>query len=308
MKLLPVKEKQKEWIEQSCIRLWLVVFILNCLLNVQAQEPKVLIRGLTPINPDDPKGLQLGPGVPRVVDTNGNVIELDVTFTTKEYQRAAFNLVLEEANRVAREMELSENLPITVSNITGAYISPFGCSYRTKAIGNITTSNYTYYVSEDKKFNQLDTVNYDQTCLQLEKQKLPINLLDTNAPYQLATQWLASASMDVNGLNRYCKAHVVLTPFWNGLSRLGDTPEYDFVPIYLVWWSSPEEEAEGRNDAAYVELFLPTKKLLQLCVDDPKYIARKPLIFTNLPSLFPGTARILTNHPPKVQVVGPPPT
>jgi len=59
---------------------------------------------------------------------------------------------------------------------------------------------------------------------------------------------------------------------------------------------------------ADVELFLPTKKLLQLDVDDPKYILRKPLVFTNLASLFPGTGRVtgFTNFPPSAPLHGGP--
>lgn len=277
------------------IRVWIAVCILNCILNAPSQEPRPLVQGLTPVNPDDPKGLQLGLGVPRTVDTNGNVVYLDVTFTTKEYQQAAFNLVLQEANRVAREMQLPEHLPITESNITEAYISPFGSSYRTKAIGNVTTSNYIYKVNEGRKFSGLGIVDYNQTCLKLTQPKLPISLMDTNDAYQLATQWLAAASMDVNSLNRDCKVHVALAPYWNSLARLGDMPERSFVPIYIVWWSPSEKQPKWRNDSAYVELFLPTKKLLQLNVDSPEYILRKPLVFTNLSSLFPGTAQILTN-------------
>lgn len=274
-------------------KLLVVICILSCLVNVHAQKMVRALNFIKPLDPDDPKGLALPPGVPRTVDTNGNVIALDVAFSSTQYQRAAFKLVLEEANRVAREMQLPENLPITVSNITEAYISPFGCSYRTKAIGNITTSNYVYYVSKDKKFNNLGIVNYDQTCLKLIKQKLPVNQLDTNAAYQLATQWLESASMDVKGLNRDCKLHIAVSAYWNGLGHIGDVPMDHFVPMYYIWWTSPENDAAGHGDVAYVELYLPTKQLLQLDVHDTKYILRKQLVFPDLASLFPGKAPIL---------------
>jgi len=52
-------------------------------------------------------------------------------------------------------------------------------------------------------------------------------------------------------------------------------------------------------------LFLPTKKLIQMSVHDPKYILRQPLVFTNLSSLFPGTGRI-TVLPKPSGVVGSP--
>ena len=127
---------------------------------------------------------------------------------------------------------------------------------------------------------------------------MPIAQMDTNAAYQLAIKWLMAAHMDVKGLNHDCKARVALSPSWNGLADLGDIPQKDFVPIYYVWWTPLENDAPG-NSPAQVELYLPTKSLLQFDVYDPKYILRKPLVFTNLAVLFPGVAPIHTNYPVK---------
>lgn len=269
----------------------LVSFFLSCHFSILAQLPP---RN-QPIDLDDPKGVQLGPGVPRTVDTYGNVIYIDLDFTTRQYEQAALKLIIQEANRVAEEMQLPENLPITESNIAAEYIGTFGFNYRTRKLGGIATTNYAYFVSSDYKFNNLCIADYDQTCLNLAKQKLPIDKIDTNAAYQLATQWLASASMDVGGLNRDCTAHSALS-LWNPIGHLGQKPKISFVPIYFVWWTSPQNDAERFGSVAYVELYLPTKKLLQLDVDGPQYILRKPLLFTNLASLFPGTARVFTNR------------
>ena len=145
--------------------------------------------------------------------------------------------------------------------------------------------------------------NYDKTCFALQDDgSYPIGLLDTKTPYQLATQWLASLSIDVKGLNHDSKPRVELSPFWNGLSKLGQKPKKSFVPIYFVWWKPKSE------DGAYVELFLPKKMLIQLSVEDPKYILRKELVFTNLAALFPGTALITSNGPVKPQLIPPPGT
>jgi len=272
-------------------------YIMICLLTVAAKESSPFVP--KPICPDDPKGRNLPPGVPRTVDTNGNVIYMDINFTTKQYRQAAIKLILQEANLVAKELQLPEQLPITVTNLTEAAITPFGFNYQRKGVGSVSTKNYVYYVTKDNKFNELGVANYDQTCLDLKRQLLPIEQMNTNEAYQLAIQWLAAASMDVNGLNRDCKAHVALSPFWNGLASLGQKPTKRFVPIYYVWWTTPKNDAEGYGGVARVELFSPTKKLLELSVDDPKYILRKPLVFTNLESLFPGTAPItvFTNFP-----------
>lgn len=244
-------------------------------------------------------GRPLPPGVPRTVETNGKVVYIPETFTTKLYQAAAFQLVLQEANQVAKDMQLPEELPVTETNVTGAYIGSFGYNYSVRSIGDVTTKNYYYGVLRGDKFSHIIVANYEQTCMKLQDgNKLPIAQMDTNAAYQLAIKWLAAAHMDVKGLNRDCKAHIALSPRENGVMNLGDVPEKEFVPMYYLWWTSPENDAHG-DDSAYVELYLPTKSLLQFVVNDPKYILRRPLVFTNLAALFPGVAPIHTNYPVK---------
>jgi hypothetical protein len=125
----------------------------------------------------------------------------------------------------------------------------------------------------------------------------PISKINTNAAYQLATQWLAAVRMDVAGLNRDCRVSVTVD------NAYVQAPAGKFVPIYWVSWVPTN--CEGLS-AASVRLFTPTKTLLDLKVDDQKYILRKPLVFTNLSELFPGAARIHTYYPPKtIQTIGP---
>ena len=73
-------------------------------------------------------------------------------FTTKAYRDEAFRLVLQEANRVATELRLPEKLPITETDLVTRFISSFGYAHAKQAIGNVTTRNYTYYISEGNKF------------------------------------------------------------------------------------------------------------------------------------------------------------
>jgi hypothetical protein len=284
-----------------------LIGLSSCVLSAREKMPTP-----KPLRLDDPKGLELPPGVPRLIDTNGNVISIDHGFTTPQYQYAAAQLLLEEANRVAEEMRLpDEVLPITETNVTELHAYSFGFSYVRKSMGGVVcTSNYVYLVGRGNKFSGLVVAGYDQVCLKHAKSSVPLMQMDTNAAYQLATQWLATVSVDVNGLNRDCKAHVAVSSDWNGLAKLGQVPRKDFTPIYYVWWTTPKNDAEGFGGPVDVELFLPTKKLLQMHVDDPKYVLRKPLAFTNLASLFPGTGQItiltddgftvLTNKPPPV--------
>jgi len=84
----------------------------------------------------------LPPNVPSQFDINGRPNMSAITFTTKAYQEEALEKVIEEANQVAKELQLPNELPITKSNIVKSFIPPFGFAREKEAIGNITTSNY----------------------------------------------------------------------------------------------------------------------------------------------------------------------
>jgi hypothetical protein len=252
----------------------------------------------------------LPPGVPRIVNPDGSLCFVEPAFTTREFRNEALRLVIEEANKVAKELNLPESFPITRTNLMDAFISGFGYMLDRRAVGTITTSNYWYGIGRDYKFSGLTVANYDARCFEYrDKYRLPVSQIDTNAAYHLAMQWLAAAGMDVNGLNRDCEARVAVSPYWNGLDKLGEKPrEQTFAPIYYVWWRSAKNRADEQDGPASVELLLPTKTLIQLSVDDPKYILRKPVVFTNLAALFPGKATIKTNWPVKPEIIdlGPP--
>jgi hypothetical protein len=196
-------------------------------------------------------------------------------FTTKAYQNEAMRLVLQEANRVAEQLQLPEQLPITEANVIKAFINPFGYAYAKKAIGNVTTSRYAYYVSQGNMLSYIESPHQDEQCRRFQASHTwPISRMDTNQAYQLATQWLAAASMDVEALNRDCSVTVELDKAYV------HPPAGKFVPVYDVGWS------KGQRGIASVRVFTPTKQLLQLRVEDAKYILRPPLVFTNLASLL----------------------
>ena len=264
------------------------VFVSICLL--------LFIKDLQAI--DD-----LPPGVPRVVNPDGSLFYIDIGFTTSEFQNEALRLVIKEANKAARDLQLHESLPILRTNLTHAFVSSFGyVCVRGGTIGNITTSNYWYGVERGYKFSDLTIANYDAYYVEYRSDKylLPIQRMDTNAAYQLAAQWLTALHMDVKGLNQDCKLHIDLATEMNSSKR----NDGKFTPLYYIWW----EPKGGRYQVggASVELYLPTKTLLQLSVDDPKYILRPPIVFTNLAALFPGKAAITTNKPVPLQYISAP--
>jgi hypothetical protein len=128
---------------------------------------------------------ELPPGVPRGVDTNGDVVTIPMEFTTKLFHDAALDLVLQEANQVARELQLPEELPITRSNIVTGYIDEFGWYYLQKQVGNVTTKNYTYCVSVDDKFSYLEGTHRDEQGWKYSAEySWPVSQIDTNLAYQ----------------------------------------------------------------------------------------------------------------------------
>jgi hypothetical protein len=231
---------------------------------------------------------ELPPRVPNPIGPNGKYTR-SMMFTTRAYQDEALWLILQEANRVAEQLQLPEQLPITETNIVKAFINPFGYAYVKKAVGNVTTKNYVYYVSQGNKFSYLESPHQDELCHKFQADcTLPTSQIDTNAALDLANKWLSAASMDVKALGRDCSVKVELD------AAYVHPPVGKFVPVYYVGWS--EKSADGKSVAS-VRLFLPTKALLQLRVEDPKYILRPPLVFTNLAALFPGKATTTTNKP-----------
>ena len=223
----------------------------------------------------------LPPGVPNPIGPDGKYSRA-MTFTTKAYQAEALRLVLQEANSVAQQLRLPEQLPITQSNIVKAFISPFGYAHARKAIGNVTTRSYAYYVSRDNKFSYLEGTHQDADCRRYQKlYTWPLSQLDTNQACNLALEWLAALPVDVQALNRDCA--MVAGPEKDYVQP----PQEKFVPVYYIHWRKRQGDQASVAD---VRLFTPTKTLLQLRVEDPKYILRPPLVFTNLSFLLSQTS------------------
>jgi hypothetical protein len=193
------------------------------------------------------------------------------------YEREAIELMLAEANQVALELQLSESLPITKKALTSLFITPPQFAVEMEAVGTVGTSNYIYYMSRGNKFSSLDLINQETYCHKLiNEYQWPITKIDTNYAYQVATQWLAAVSMDVAALNRDSKVCIrVSGP--RGIGR-----RKNFTPIYSVFWP---REKKGTGSLAGVRFFTPSKTLISLSVEDPKYILRKPLQITNLSAL-----------------------
>jgi hypothetical protein len=220
------------------------------------------------------------------------------------YRKEALGLILAEANHIGQALHLPERLPIRESELTESYFGPVRYAQETGGIGTISTANYNYSIARANKLCYVVGTHQLEDCLKWEKNYLwPLSHMDTNAAYQLATQWLAAASMDVRALSREYHLlietdHLYVRP-----------PPGNFVPVYSVAWCKPFQPLPGIiyasgtpqwDPVASVRLFLPTKTLIQLCVEDPKYILRAPVTFTNLDALL---AKPRQQEPPRGEAV-----
>ena len=201
------------------------------------------------------------------------------------YREEVSRLLLQEANRVAQALSLPEKLPISETNGIKVTVYPPRIGKNMKCIGNVLTSNYNYYVSVGYKFSALTRTHLQQEDNQLKsKYILPINQMDTNAAFLLATQFLTTASMDVGALNRDCDVRI------NTATTDRQDNEH-FVPLYSISWVNRGKQ-EMHGDAASVELFLSTKSIQQVHVNKSEYILRQPLQITN-----PDFLNLPTNGP-----------
>jgi hypothetical protein len=211
-------------------------------------------------------------------------------FTTKAYEEAALNVLLDEANSLARSMKLHENLPIKVRDLLQVRISKPFWSENARTFGVISTSNYHYYASVDNKLSYIvrnlgkeDTGEAGYLEAIRVKYAAPKSQVDTNKAYKIATQWLAAASVDIKELERSSKATIRV---WD-LGR-------QYVPVYWVVWEQPHlsfENLESRTQpvsrpVATLQFLEPETRLLQMHVEKGKYLMRKPLAVPGRDSLL----------------------
>ena len=214
-----------------------------------------------------------------------------ITFTTPAYQQAVLSAVIDEANKVAKDLDLSELLPIAKTNLLAAYISPPKTAHLTRRLGNITTSNYVYYVSCDNKFSSLVATHLETSLDGYKKSFLwPVSRVNTNSAFRMANQILTAARIDVNALNQDCDIYVepAMIEGINGKH---------FIPVYSVIWAGRDRGKKG----AFIQFFEPTRSILQMNIDVSKYILRLPLQITNLDYLLSQTNAPADTNMPKRQ-------
>ena len=177
----------------------------------------------------------------------------------------AVELMINDANRIASALHLAEKLPITTSDLTGVFVYPSHLRNPRKAIGRVDTVNMIIAFRMILKFCFLLGKHQEDTVLNYAS-NLHCGLSTDCGKATRERIWsqsinLDAISMDVKGLNRDCKLHI------RPMETEGAGRSARFLPLYDIYWTRKSQV----GSVASVRLFYPTKTLLQLCVDDPKY-------------------------------------
>jgi hypothetical protein len=192
------------------------------------------------------------------------------------YHALAIGLLLDQMNKLAEELSLPEKLPITKNDIVGVALTPPMAAKESKSLGSLSTAKYKYSFCLDDKFSALEP-NFSKTTNDYQRLTTnylwPISRQNTNAAFDLATNFLTSASVNVQALNHDCSIEV----------RSFTQNSRSFVPLYWVTWRQEHEIV------ALVEVFEPTKTLRRLRVERPKYISGNPVDVANLIPLMERT-------------------
>ena len=218
---------------------------------------------------------------------------------TAAYRTEMERVMVEEANRFARQMNLPEELPITIGNAR-ASVWPPSWYIRRGEIGSVTTKNFIYRVDVGKGVAGFEwpslIAEWDQWAA---KYTWPISRLDTNFAFQEAEHLLRKADVDVDALNRDAGSVSIDASMTEG------TNGSHFLPVYWIAWRKAvtnDDAVENDNSddnlgrlLVSVNFLQPTRAIGQLYIYDPKYIHRKALETLDL---FPLLTTDPVHNPP----------
>lgn len=197
---------------------------------------------------------------------------------TERYKREILRLMVAEANRIAAELQLDEQLPITKKDLILVSLIPAAKSYG--SVGVMDTRNYAYTM-DMKDFGIVCSVighkGYADYLAAQTNYVLTISRFDSNHIFHVAMELMKKAGIDAEWLNRDCRVRIDF-PKQKGLVS------NKFSPIYMVSWSPKNKPFMPGDGGGYVEFIEPTRKVRALNAD-LKFNLRKPLETVNLVQL-----------------------
>jgi hypothetical protein len=222
---------------------------------------------------------------------------LQLLHTTAAYQSAVMQLLVNEANFTAKQLDLKETVPAVVAADTNRWEvdrPPEGIG------GSISSSNYSFWFHEGRlrsvdKLSWLSKISPPAAGV-LELANRP-SLLDTNTAYALAKESLASLSIDVAALEKKYPPRIFQP---RGKKRgpdaqiLPGSENILAVPLFMIGWGEepeipnlPEQLRQlnrprpnrppSDRSPVYVELLGTTRELLELKINDASLFTRPAL-------------------------------
>src|ERR1035437_1098237 len=207
--------------------------------------------------------------------------------TTLAYQSAAMHLMVGQADFEARQLHLTEPLPIVAPASTNNWtvaMPPDGVT------GRLATTNYFYQFQAGKLFSIIKRP-LGRGAIPNPAESQP-SLIDTNDAYQLATQWLAAISVDVPALeSKYAHSVMQFGARTQGIRNRSSASATNNLksPVFRVTWGGPHGRQPGSNRTdtpITMEILGSTKQCTGLRIQNLEFLKSPPLLVTNAAALL----------------------
>ena len=207
---------------------------------------------------------------------------------TLAYKHVAFAAMLALANEFRESANLPIKQPLTITDVqSGSHVSPprlmgFG--------GSLITSNHFFgfnngYLANFKKLepNLNSDSAYKARNIQLAGMKSKV---DSDGAYQLATNWLTRAGIEVLPLESQSGHRISQRSFLkhssNGTALNVTSNEIVLLPVFDIEWGSKEVKSSSATypmPLLVVTVFGPTKEMIEMHITDDSVVggAKKPI-------------------------------
>jgi hypothetical protein len=217
--------------------------------------------------------------------------------TTAAYQAAVLQLMVGEANFASEQLNLPERLPSATNLLAVADVwpAPMGVG------GGVGSSNYVFQFEKGRLIKVLKTdwmQKLDPSATNLfELSKRP-SLIDTDAAFQLATQWLSRLWVDLPAVEAKYPHHVtqmttripgdrssVIPRNRRGIDTASPAIQKVMTPLFTISWGDHAPPMDLSNPVR-VKILGSTKELIELDIKERSVSLRPRLVLTNKAELL----------------------
>lgn len=203
------------------------------------------------------------------------------------YKYVALTLMLVQVNQFASKFGLKADHPITEQDVrSGSHVGPPNTNDFT---GSILTDAYFFGFGRGHlaNFHRNDFKSDSDATVRERNVRLSklSSMIDTNGAYQLATNWLGAAGVDLAAMGQKYKLNIVQWRYRpEGFSQ---TPT--MLPVYQVEWrGSPFKSPRRRADMAVVTVTIlgSSKELVEYHVLDDTLFTSPRITITDQTTLL----------------------